>query len=563
MKLLPVVSVLLAATACGTARTTPPRHPYAVAPSVSPVAYEHYIRGRMASERGDHELAVIELRMAAGAAGDNAELHLAIGEELLASGKLADARAEAGDAADRWPFEAGAWRLLGRTRAAGTDLRGAVRAFERAVQLDGSDEETALMLAAAQRQMGDEKRAIETLRALVARVPSAEGQFRLGRALKDSQPEVAAVHLSRAVALDASHVEARVLLAEVHQRAGRIVEASATLRTAFDRSGADPSVGERLFHVLLESGDRAAAADLLRTIDAEWRPANVRLRVALFFLQLRLADDALRIASQLLERDAGEHAARVVAARALAQLGRTPEAVARCRDVPEEAYAYVEATVFAAELLARGGTPQEGLALVNHALAALPEEPSLLAAAASLHEQLGAVDKARALLDAALARAPGDETLVYARANLEDRAGQPERAVAVMRRLLDRDGDSVMALNYIGYSYADRNVELDTSERLLRRALELRPDDAYVLDSVGWLHLRRGRVDQARVALERAGRLAPFEPDILLHLGELSLRRGEDGRAREIFREALALDPAARTRSRLEEQLRTLEAKAP
>jgi Flp pilus assembly protein TadD len=201
--------------------------------------------------------------------------------------------------------------------------------------------------------------------------------------------------------------------------------------------------------------------------------------------------------------------------------------------------------------------------MVSQALAALPEEPRLLAAAASLHEQLGAADQARALLDGALARAPGDEILIYARAILEDHAGQPDKAVAVMRRLLERNADSVMALNYIGYSYADRNVELEASEKMLRRALELRPDDPYVLDSLGWLHLRRGRMDQARVALERAGRLAPFEPDILLHLGELSLRSGEEARARDFFREALALEPAGRTRVRLEEQLRTLEAKAP
>jgi tetratricopeptide (TPR) repeat protein len=560
VKLVP--AVLLLAAACGTTRPAP-RHPYGVTPAVSPTAYEHYIRGRMAAEQGDHQLAVVEMRMAAAAAGDDVELRVAVGEQLLAAGQLEAALAEAAATTEAWPFEPDGWRLLGRARAAQTDVRGAVRALARAVELDGEDEATALMLAGAQRQLGDERAAIATLRELVRRVPSAEGQFRLGRALAEHQPEAAAVHLARAVALDGTHIEARVLLAEVHRRAGRMAEATATLRAAFDRSGADASVGERLFHVLLEIGDRAAAADLLRALDAEWRPVNVRLRVALFFLQLRLADDALRIAQQLLERDAGEHAARVVAARAMAQLGRRADAVAVLREVPEGAHAHVEATGLAAELLAQGGAPHEGLALVNRALKQLPDEPALVAAAAALLEQLGAPDKARALLDGALARTPGDEVLVYARASLEERLGQPERAIAVMRRLLERDADSVMALNFIGYSYADRDVELDASERMLKRALELRPDDAYVLDSVGWLHLKRGRVAEARASLERAGRLAPFEPEILFHLGELWLRHGDDGRARDLFRQALALEPPDRTRVRLEERLRTLEAKAP
>jgi Flp pilus assembly protein TadD len=98
---------------------------------------------------------------------------------------------------------------------------------------------------------------------------------------------------------------------------------------------------------------------------------------------------------------------------------------------------------------------------------------------------------------------------------------------------------------------------------MLRHAVELRPDDGYVLDSLGWLFVKRGRLDDARATLERADRLAPFEPEILLHLGELCLRRGQDARARELFHQALALDPVGRLRARLEERVHTLEAKAP
>src|SRR5207244_4280887 len=122
---------------------------------------------------------------------------------------------------------------------------------------------------------------------------------------------------------------------------------------------------------------------------------------------------------------------------------------------------------------------------------------------------LGAFDKARTLLDAALAHAPTDETLNYARAALEDKASDPERAVAIMQKLLEKNGDSVTALNFIGYSYADREVHLETGEKLLRHALELRPDDAFVVDSLGWLLFRRGELEAARPLLERCVRLEP------------------------------------------------------
>src|SRR5262249_37998271 len=133
----------------------------------------------------------------------------------------------------------------------------------------------------------------------------------------------------------------------------------------------------------------------------------------------------------------------------------------------------------------------------------------------------------------------------------------------IMKRLLDQNGESVMALNFIGYSYADRGIQLEQAQVLLERAVALRPDDGFILDSLGWLLVKRGQLDLARATLERADRLAPFEPEVLLHLGEVYLRGGQQARARDLFRAGLALDPVGRVRAGLEERMKKLEAKAP
>src|SRR5262249_33997159 len=146
--------------------------------------------------------------------------------------------------------------------------------------------------------------------------------------------------LRRAVQLDPSHVDARLALAELYRHQGRGDEAEKSLRAAFDRSGSDPSVGERLYRLLLESGDRDGAVQLLRGVDADWRPAATRLRLAYFLLQLHQADDALRIARAVATKDPGEQGAQVMAARALSQLGHRGEAIAACMAVPPEADAF-------------------------------------------------------------------------------------------------------------------------------------------------------------------------------------------------------------------------------
>src|SRR5215471_2251160 len=88
------------ATACaGTYRTGVG---YGGEPGIAPSAYEHYIRGRLAAEQGDHVTAIAELRMASASAPDQPEPRIAVGEELLAAGRMDDARAEAGDAIGKW-----------------------------------------------------------------------------------------------------------------------------------------------------------------------------------------------------------------------------------------------------------------------------------------------------------------------------------------------------------------------------------------------------------------------------------------------------------------------------
>ncbi len=128
------------------------------------------------------------------------------------------------------------------------------------------------------------------------------------------------------------------------------------------------------------------------------------------------------------------------------------------------------------------------------------------------------------------------------------------------QRILDRDPDHAGALNFIGFSLADRNRELARADRLLQRALELAPTDGFVLDSVGWLRFRQGRLPEAQDLLERAVRLAPTEPELLWHLGEVYLARRQPRRALTAYERARRLGPDEPVKRRIDARIHALRA---
>lgn len=546
-----------------------PRSRYSLVGSYGPVgpppgAYEAYLQGRKASVEGRHDDAIAWFRQAAHEAPDELEPRVAIAEELMAAGRLEEARRETDELLRRWPQSSEVWKTRGRLFAHVGDVRGAVTAFLRAIDRDPDDEHAYLLAAAGQRQLGDARSAEATYRRLLARRPrSAEGHFRLGQALlvRHAYSE-AERHMAQAVALDGDLLDARIALADVYRKTDRPELAARALRDAFDRSGEDPRVGRRLVVVLLESGDREGALELLSLLDGDWRSARTRVEIGYVYLSIRRPDKAVQTARAVLASDPTFHAARVLEARALAQQQERAAALEAALRVPADAAVFAEARALASEILAREGKLDDALRLVDAALATQPEEPTLIVARASLYEKRGDVSRAREILDEALKRRPREEELLYARAQLEDRTGDADRAVALLEPLLIEDPDNVAALNFIGYSWANRGVRLAEAERLLRRAAELAPDDGYVLDSLGWVLFRRGKIEEAARVLSRADRLSPDEPEILLHLGEVCLRRGETRRARDLWHRALTLDPDDRVRARLEERVRTLEAAA-
>ncbi|UHS58033.1 tetratricopeptide repeat protein [Agrobacterium vaccinii] len=119
-----------------------------------------------------------------------------------------------------------------------------------------------------------------------------------------------------------------------------------------------------------------------------------------------------------------------------------------------------------------------------------------------------------------------DWTIFFQRAIAYERLKQWDKAEPDFKRALELNPEQPQVLNYLGYSWVDKNLNLDQAMDMIRRAVELRPNDGYIVDSLGWAHFRLGAFDESVTELERAIELRAGDPTINDHLGDAYWRVG-------------------------------------
>lgn len=154
---------------------------------------------------------------------------------------------------------------------------------------------------------------------------------------------------------------------------------------------------------------------------------------------------------------------------------------------------------------------------------------------------------------------PKHWTYYYSRGTCYERLKQVSKAEADLERSLQLSPDQPLTLNYLGYTWIDHNRNLRQGLKLIERAVHLKSDDGYIVDSLGWAHYRLGNYKEAVKHLERAVELRAEDPTLNDHLGDAYWRVGRQREARFQWEQALTFQPepeeAAKIRQKVESGL--------
>ena len=146
------------------------------------------------------------------------------------------------------------------------------------------------------------------------------------------------------------------------------------------------------------------------------------------------------------------------------------------------------------------------------------------------------------VLENALKRFPSNPDLLYDYALAAEKLGKMDEMEKSLRQVIAATPDNQHAYNALGYSLAERNVRLPEAYALIEKALKMAPGDPFIMDSMGWVQYRLGKLDEAEQTLRQAYALRN-DPEIAVHLGEVLWMKGDKAGAQKVWQEAQSKDP--------------------
>jgi tetratricopeptide (TPR) repeat protein len=467
------------------------------------------------------------------------------------------------DAARTWheiePASAHALQVLAATLVAAKRVDEAEPYLDKLLASEGVSRENGFMqmnrLLAGNPDKAANLRVIRNLAAKHAQLPQAH--FAVAQAAllaSDDAAAVAAARRAQALRPDwelAVLLEAQVLQkrspAEAAKRLGEFIEKNPNARDARLNYARALVLDKRLPEARKQFEAVAAAS-----------PANpdVLYAVGLLAFQLKdhvAAEDYLQRVLKLKHRD--PDGVRFLLGQVAEDQKRWSRAIEWYESVTDGEHV-LQARLRTANAIAKQGRLDEARAFLKRVGAENPEEPALLVVTeAQLLRDASRHGEAFELLTQALDKQPEQPDLLYDLALTAEKLERFDLLESHLRSLIRVKPDHAHAYNALGYSFAERNLRLPEARKLIEKALELSPEDYFIIDSLGWVLYREGDLKGAARELRRAYGGRP-DAEIGAHLGEVLWMLGERDEARRIWDEALKAGPDNETLQKTIKRLR-------
>ncbi|MFH7325514.1 tetratricopeptide repeat protein [Desulfurivibrio sp. C05AmB] len=474
---------------------------------------------------------------------------------LLRMGERAEAIAWVQRIIELKPADLSALSLLANLYTTASEVEKAVAVYRNILTIEPGNANAMLMLGVLYAGSEREEQAQAVFEELVALHPEFFlGHYYLARFYRDmGAMDRALAAYDRALALNWTPAMAQEAAA-AYESAGLYEQSLRLYRQMIADDPTDERARGLLANIYLRL-DRVeeALAELAELRHYSADVDNIDLTIARILLDEERYQEALILLHEMLSDEPRLDAVRSLLVLGYYRSGQVARARALLEEIRPGDYGYEEAVLMLARIYHGAEDPVTAARILDRALAE-PEHRylSFYVTLALLHAEWHDAGQGILVFDRALRDLGPTARVFFEYALYLDRIGDGEGALAKMQEVIARDPQDPFALNYVGYTWADRGENLTQALTYIEEAVRLRPEDGSIRDSLGWVYYRLGDYRRAVEELELAVELLPDDPVIYDHLGEAYRELGQRGAALTAYRRALELlDPLQEREKRM------------
>ncbi|MDR2799755.1 MAG: tetratricopeptide repeat protein [Desulfovibrio sp.] len=457
---------------------------------------------------------------------------------LLSRGELAEAEKTALAGLERFPDNPLLCLLLSGVYNERAENGKAIALLEAALAKNPENREIQEELIRIYIRQGDNTKASEILKILPETDASPEAElFRAGVLSTVGRTAEARALLRELLKKEPEYAEAWLELAYLEDRGKDHAAAAEAYEKAARLMPENKEVPLRIITLRLKEKNPDAAMRVLEDSDFN---ANQIMQAAMRFAGERHYRQAETLLQQAQAKGADADEVSLFLSMVRQENSDDPRAgLAPLAGIKPQSPVYPAALEQKARIYLKSGDYENARRTAHAGRKLFPDRKDLWGIEAFALTRLKKSASSEAVLREALRHYPGDEDLLFSLGNIQDEIGNKSAAMQTMEEIITLNPRNYQALNYIGYSLAEKNVELDRALTLVTKALDQNPEADFIVDSLAWVLYRLGRHSEAWTNINRCISLGGDDATIWEHYGDIALALGKKDEAAKGYKEAI------------------------
>lgn len=537
-------------------------------PALSSEANYYYIIGYQAALSYDWDKAINNYKKALEFDPQSTYLKTQIGYALYHSGRASEAIIVLEEVLKELPDNMSVLLLAGEIYKNQLRVQDAIDIYQRIIKIAPDNNAALFLLGGLYYYNNELDSAASLLEGLLVREPEAYHVLDLlGAIYMDKKEyEKAAGHLKKAVAFNPAFESAYLKLGIISEISGDFSGALDNYNKALNINPDNFQTRDRVVQIYLKQKDTDRAIEELVVMSKKY-PGNagIHVKLGMIYFEAKQFENAMKEFNIALEDSEfqdhqGNVTLRYYLSLVLAEMERHEEAVVELKKILQKEPKNINAFLHLAFVYSKMKRDADTVKVYKELLEFESDNPNIYLYLVNAYVRLKKYAEAEALLSEAFLKFKKNDELHFALAVVFEKTGRFTAMVEELRKAIAINPKNADALNYLGYSFAEKSIHLSEAYDLITRALDIKPNSGYILDSLGWVYYRQGRYESALKVLLKAVEITKDDAVIMEHLGDVYKELGAAEKAIECWEKSLSFSEIEEgLKDRVEQKIRNLK----